>query len=102
MISLRSRLAGVLRREHLKHPARWLHLADAVLLMPGIAIVELPAATEFTEQGQHWNDYPFVKQLGDDINLGANDTWIYTLNRHEARGVAAALLAAANATEGLR
>jgi hypothetical protein len=98
-MDIRARLADALRaHQHCdcEQPAhKSLHQADVLLSLPGIAIVELPSATEFTEQGKHWNVFPFVKQLGEDIKLGANCEYVYVINKAEAREVAAALLAAA-------
>lgn len=65
------------------------------------AIVALPKQpTEYTEdRGAFWNPYPFVATKDGEITVGATCEYLYTISPLEARGVAAALLAAANYAE---
>jgi hypothetical protein len=64
--------------------------------MTGMVAVELPEPSEYPAEGEaQWNIYPFVRTRGDEIQLGAKCEYLYTINPHEAREVAAALLAAA-------
>lgn len=70
-----------------------------------IAVVELPEPSEWIDGQPHWNDYPFVRLTpgaDDEIALGATCEHLYGINRHEARNVAADLLAAADAAEAQR
>lgn len=61
----------------------------------GMVAVELPVPSEYPAEGEaQWNIYPFVRTHGGEIQLGAKCEHIYTINVAEARGVAAALLAA--------
>lgn len=63
----------------------------------GIVAVELPVPSEYGPNGEpQWNIYPFVRVEGGEIKLGATCEYLYTINAAEARGVAAALLAAAD------
>lgn len=74
--------------------------AIAALTAAGYELVKLPMPGEYGPGGQRiWNDYPFVKQRGEDILLGASCEHVYTINCHEARLVAGDLLAAANHAE---
>ena len=74
--------------------------ALAALEEAGYELVKLPMPGEYGPGGQRiWNDYPFVKQRGEDILLGASCEHVYTINCHEARLVAGDLLAAANHAE---
>ncbi|MCF3939937.1 hypothetical protein [Gordonia tangerina] len=65
----------------------------------GYEVVKLPKPGEFSPDGAHWNDYPFVVQKGTDIFVGAKFEYVYEINSTEARNVAASLLAAARAAE---
>lgn len=63
----------------------------------GLVAVELPEPSEYPAEGKsRWNIYPFVQVEGDEIKLGAKCEYVYAINAAEARGVAAALLAAAD------
>ena len=71
----------------------------AALKAASVAVVELPA---LSEQGAA---YPFVRLTpgaDDEIALGATCEHLYGINRHEARNVAADLLAAADVAEAQR
>ena len=69
----------------------------------GYVLVKLPEPGEYKDGRSQWNWFPFVRLSGgsgpDRIGLGAKSEHIYWINRHEARAVAAALLAAANTVE---
>lgn len=71
----------------------------AALREAGYEVVKLPEPGEFSPDGAHWNDYPFVTQKGTDVAIGARSEYVYRINSTEARNVAAALLAAARAAE---
>lgn len=56
--------------------------------------------SEYDPDGRrHWNTYPFVSQLGDDITIGPRSEDQYAINPTEARNLSAALLAAADYAE---
>lgn len=76
--------------------------ALAALKAARIAVVNLPDPSEWIDGKPQWNDYPFVRLTpgaDDEIALGASCEHLYGINRHEARNVAADLLAAADATD---
>ena len=93
------------------HPSKWdEETADAAiaahlqaLTEAGYVLVKLPEPGEYKDGRPQWNWFPFVRLSGgsgpDRIGLGAKSEHIYWINRHEARAVAAALLAAANTVE---
>lgn len=65
--------------------------------MTGMVAVELPEPSEYSPSSEpQWNTYPFVRIEHGEIQLGASCEYLYTINAAEARGVAAALLAAAD------
>jgi hypothetical protein len=62
----------------------------------GMVAVQLSEPSEYPAKGEaQWNIYPFVRTAGGEIQLGSISEYLYTINAAEARGVAAALLAAA-------
>lgn len=62
----------------------------------GMVAVELPEPSEWHDGEPQWNIFPFVRVEGGEIKLGAKCEYLYTISSAEARGVAAALLAAAD------
>lgn len=80
----------------------WYPRVDAILALPGIAVVELPEISEWPKPGcPRWDFYPFVRVEHDDegeivLGEGADP---YRINIIEARNLAAALLAAAEYAE---
>lgn len=86
------------REDHTAHQAAMILAAQREA---GYVVVQLPEPDEYPIEGEkQWNIYPFVRTNGDEIELGAKCEHIYTINPTEARGTAAALLAAAEAAEG--
>jgi hypothetical protein len=72
------------------------HLADVLLSLPGIAIVELPAPNQFAPDWKDFGHAQTYAALPGQVARFSGKQWITS---SEARAIAAALLAAANATE---
>lgn len=88
MSDLRARIADALREHHENLGTKigvvdnyWLHLADGVLSLPGIAVVQLP----------NLNIWPLA-----EISFGNNKS---PMSPELARTIAAGLLASADAAE---
>lgn len=103
MTDVRTRLADALRKAMFCDP-EWAfvgnpeQLADAILSLPGIAIVELPEA-EKLDHGM--TNYGVAKAMTADRFPGqvGRPGSLHWISPQEARLQAAALLAAANAAE---
>lgn len=113
MADIRARLEAALREAISRHPAPlgyYGHIAEALLSTPGIAIVELPeseagvwrvdddfevSTMELARVNDAWKDSP-VKHAGCQITWGSVELNLVT---NDARALAAALLATANAAE---
>ncbi|AID58870.1 hypothetical protein PBI_GAIA_50 [Mycobacterium phage Gaia] len=77
-------------------------LADVLLALDGLAVVELPERpSEYwgPNSEPQWNHYPFTRVNGREVEVGARCEHVYRINPHEARIHAADLLEAANLAE---
>ncbi len=91
--------------EHQREP--WRRMADAAIAahlvelgQGGYVVVKLPEPSEYRDGHPQWNAYPFIStpSLGEVV-IGAKSEFVYSINPHEARQVAAGLLAAAEKAE---
>lgn len=100
MTDIFTRLADVLHKQGYPYTGQLSKAIDALLSLPGIAIIELPRphldqSWRFNDSGE-W-EYTYVR--GDD-EIVVSGTGSYTVS--EARELAAALLAAVNAAEAVQ
>lgn len=120
MTDIRTRLVGALREKLAaicdSDYARWAdHFADVLLSLPGIAIVELPEPDSNHYDGEYggpadrpgWLDICLDIDGVDvsvwnpgEVQIGLRQEPLNPICANDARKLAAALLAAANATEG--
>ncbi|AHI61371.1 hypothetical protein BJD73_gp71 [Mycobacterium phage Brocalys] len=83
------------------------HFADAVLSLPGVAVIQLPEPDEHEDEEQEFTDFPgvglYVPVVFDrhpgEVQIRAGAWCDEPLSVDEARGLAASILAAASYAE---